>query len=114
MGKCFRVGLSFGRQSAISGATCRRPCLVELAGLGKRGKLRGAAHFRQRVARLAAVGMKPRRIRRGGLHGREEADEGRIELMIVAGELVALGDIDQRIAPVEDAEVRVRREASDS
>src|SRR6516225_1202007 len=41
----------------------------------------------------------------------EETSEARIELMIVAGELLPLRNVDQRIALVEDAEVGVGREA---
>src|SRR6185437_16900410 len=75
----------------------------------------GAAKARHaasaRPAGLPAAGMKPCGVDSGHLHRREIADEGRIELMIVAGELVALGNIDQGVAFVEDAEVRVWREA---
>src|ERR1700687_373521 len=39
---------------------------------------------------------------------RIEPPEGRVELVIVAGDLVARGNVRQRIAPVEDAEISVR------
>src|SRR3990170_4622103 len=59
--------------------------------------------------RLPAIGVKPAICCRS-LDVGEEAHEGRIELVIIAGDLVALRDIDERIALVEDAEVRVRGE----
>src|SRR5262249_9904883 len=41
----------------------------------------------------------------------EEPSEARIELMIVAGELLPLRDVDQRIALIKDAEVGIGRQA---
>src|SRR3990170_5327135 len=58
---------------------------------------------------LPATGVKPG-LRHGSLYVGEVTREGRIEFVIIAGDLVTLGDIDERIALIEDAEIRIRGE----
>src|SRR5262245_10861968 len=65
--------------------------------------------WRAEGPRLKAVGVKPA-LGHDHLHGGEEPRESRIEFVIVAGELLALGNIEQSKALIENAEVGVRRE----
>src|SRR4030065_611011 len=62
-----------------------------------------------RLIRLPTTGVQPG-LRHGSLCVGEVAREGRIELVIIAGDLVTLRDIDERIALIEDAEIRIRGE----
>src|SRR5512143_202528 len=84
------------------------------SGAGKAAATRQNAAPRQtspiRLAPRRAIGLRPSTVGLGWSHS-EKAPETRVELVVVAGELVTGSDVDQRIALIEDAEIGVRLEA---
>src|SRR5262245_29010933 len=106
--KCLGIGFSVTRAEteASPDKSFARALLVDAAGLGKFVRFQGGALRLRDRSRPEVV----------SLHGRDrhvdrllcEAAEAGIELEIIAGDLLARGDVDDGVAFVENAEIGVR------